>query len=185
MLGGNERKEMYMDKDKAKQYHGYLALPRHSKILRQDIGYGLFSLYIALAIEARWFRGNPYFCCVVGTQTEIAARLGISQSTLSRGLDKLAAKDKWYAIKHTRYIRLGYFPLFLKDVAEKMAEKDYSTLHEVYADMYEVNAELQGNYATLQEKRGKNTTQRLNSSFKDDYSSFDSDAQGDAEGERE
>lgn len=157
-----------------KQYHGYLALSRHVKMIQEDLGHSLFSLYIALVIDARWFRGNEFFCCVVGTQIEIATRLGISQSTLSRGLDKLDAKDKRHAIKHTRYIRLGYFPLFLTDVAEKMAENNYSDLHELYSEMYRINAELQENYAILQEKRTQNTPQRLYSSFKDNLGSFDS-----------
>lgn len=164
MPDGDERKQMYMDKDKTKQYHGYLALPRHSKLLRQDLGYRLFSLYIALIIEARWFRGNQYFRCVVGTQTEIATRLGISQAKLSRGLNRLETKDRKYVIKRSRYILLGYLPLFLTEIADKMHSKNYANLHDLYADMYRINAELQENYAKSQEKRGQNNPQRLYSS---------------------
>ena len=177
---------MNMNKDEAKRYHGYLALPRHSKMLRQDIGYHLFSLYIALVIDARWDRKYPnQFGHVVGTQTEIAALLNISQSKLSRGLDKLEAKDRKYAIKHKRYILLGYLHLFLTDVADKMYDKDYANPHDLYADMYRINAELQEKYAISQEKRDRNTPQRLYRSSRVDLGSFDSSFQEDTERERE
>ena len=186
MQGDNEREEMDMHKDEAKQYHGYLALPRPSKILPQDMGYRLFSLYIALVIDARWQRKYPnQLGHVVGTQTEIAARLGISQSKLSRGLDDLETKNRKYLIKHTRYVLLGYLPLFLTDVADKMHSKDYANLHELYADMSRINAELQEKYAISQDSRGKNSTQRLNSSFNVDSGSFDSSSQENAERERQ
>ena len=175
-----------MDKDKAKQYHGYLALPRHSKMLRQDLGYHLFILYIALVMDARWDRKYlSQLGHVLGTQTEIASDLSISQSSLSRGLDKLEAKDRKYVIKHTRYILLGYLPLFLTDVADKMHSKDYASLHDLYADMYRINAELQEKYAIWQEKQAQNTPQRLYRSSKVGLGSFNNSFQEDAEKERE
>lgn len=156
-----------------KQYHGYLALPRHAKMLLENLGHPLFSLYIALVMDARWHRDNKLFSCVVGTQTEIASRLDISQSKLSRGIDKIQVKNKKYVIKHKRYILLGYFPLFLTDVADKMHSKNYEDLHDLYSDMHRINAELQENYAVSQERRGKNPTQRFYSSSKDNLDSFD------------
>lgn len=164
-------KEIKMTMNNPKLYHGYLALPRHAKLLQQELGYSLFSLYIALVMDARWYRGNPYFCSVVGTQIEVAVRLGISQSKLSRGLEKLHTKSDKFVIKHTRYIRLGYLPLFLTDVAGKMDESYYANLNELYADMHRINAELQGNYVKLQEERAQNTPQRLYSSSKDNLDS--------------
>lgn len=151
-----------------KQYHGWLALPRHAKMLRQDLGFHLFNLYIAFIMEARWHRDNPQIGCVIGTQTEIASQLGISQSTVSRGIDSLHSKNKYYIIKNKRYIRLGFFPLFLADVAEKIAKNDYSNLNELYADMHTINSELQDKYANSQANRAQNDMQRINSSSKSD-----------------
>lgn len=143
------------------KYHGFLALPRHAKILRQDLGFHLFNLYIAFIMEARWHRNNPQIGCVIGTQAEIASHLGVNQSTISRGIDVLYRKNKYYAVKHKKYVKLGFFPLFLADVAKRMAKSDYANLNELYADMYRINAELQDNYAISQEKLGKNPIQRL------------------------
>lgn len=168
---------MNMNKDEAKKYHGYLALPRHSKMLQQNLGYFLFSLYIALVMDARWHRNNPQIGSVIGTQTEIAFRLGISQSTLSRGIDKLCIKNRYYAIKNKKYILLGFFPLFLIDVASKMDKKEYASLQGLYADMYRINAELQENYAVSQEKRGQNAPQRLYRSYNVDSDSSQGDNQ--------
>ncbi|MGH2612499.1 MAG: hypothetical protein ACRDFB_05560 [Rhabdochlamydiaceae bacterium] len=147
-----------------KQYHGYLALPRHAKLLREELGYNLYSLYEALVMDAIWHRNNPRIGCVIGTQAEIAKSLHISQSSLSRGLESLQGKSTKYVIRHKGYIVLGYFPLFLTDVVSKMHSKDYATLQELYADMYRINAELQEIYAISQVKRYQNTRQRLYSS---------------------
>lgn len=155
-----------------KQYHGYLALPRHAIMLQNNLGYSHFSLYLALIMSARWYRGNPQFGCVVGTQADIATRLNISQSKLSRGINKLFTKK--YVIPHKNFIRLVYFPLFLTDVAKRMDKNNYADLHELYAEMYRINAELQEKYALSQEKRSQNASQSLKSSFKVNLSSFDS-----------
>jgi transcriptional regulator with XRE-family HTH domain len=156
--------------ENVKQYHGWLALPRHAKMLRQDLGFHLFNLYIALVMEARWHRDNLQIGCVIGTQAEIASRLGVSQSTVSRGVDALYRKNKYYAVLHKRYTLLGFFSLFLADVAERMAKTDYANLNELYADMHRINAELQGKYAISQEKRDQKRLQRLYSSSKDNLS---------------
>lgn len=159
---------MYMEN--VKSYHGWLALPRHAKMLRQDLGFHLFNLYIAFVMEARWHRDNPQIGCVIGTQTEIASSLGISQSTVSRGIDGLYRKNKYYAIKHKRYVLLGFFPLFLTDVAEKMAKSNYANLNELYAGMHKINAELQEKYAISQALRDQKCPQRVYSSSKDSLS---------------
>lgn len=156
--------------ENVKKYHGWLALPRHAKILRQDLGFHLFGFYVALVMDARWHRGNQQMGCVVGTQAEIASHLGVDQSTISRGIDALCRKNKYYAVKHKKYILLGFFPLFLKDVAEKMANNNYANLNELYADMYKINAELQGEYVILQEKRDQKRLQRVYGSSKDSLS---------------
>jgi len=157
-----------------KQYHGYLALPRHAILLRQELGYNLFNLYIALVMLARWHRSNPQIGCVIGTQTEIAKHIGKSQSIISRGLKALEPKgNKKFIIRHSHHVVLGFFPLFLTDVADKMHSNNYANLHELYADMYRINSELQDNYAISQVKRGQKPTQSLYSSFKVDYGSFD------------
>lgn len=143
----------------AKKYHGYLALPRHSKLLRQHLGYRLYHYYLELVTNAIWHRNNPQIGHVIGTQLDLAKILEVSQSTVSRILDSFDEKDRKYVLRRSRYFLLGYFHLFLTDVAGKMAKKDYATLNELYADMHKINAELQENYATSQEKRDRNTTQ--------------------------
>ena len=141
---------MYMEN--FKKYHGYLAFPRHAIMLHHDLGNSLFGFYLSLILRARWHRDNQYFGCVVGTQKEIAELLHISQSSLSRDIDKLSKKNKYYALKNKRYIRLGFFALFLKDVCQKTHSKNYVSLHDLYENVYKINSELQNNYARLQEK---------------------------------
>lgn len=153
--------------ENVKKYHGWLVLPRHAKMLRQDLGFHLFTLYLSFIMDARWHRDNPQIGCVIGTQTEIASHLGINQSTVSRGIDALCRKNKYYVVKHKRYILLGFFSLFLLDVAERMAKNNYADLHELYADMHKINAELQDKYAISQGKRDQKRCQRVYSSSKD------------------
>lgn len=156
---------MNMNIDEAKKHHGYLALPRHTKILQKDLGHRLFSLHLALIMNARWFRGNPFFCRVVGTQAEIAKEIDTTQSNLSRDLDQL--QKKGYLLKRKRYIILKYFPLFLPDIAKKIHSNDYANSHELYEDVYKINAKLQEKYAESQDQRDQNAPQSLNSSSKD------------------
>ena len=70
------------------------------------------------------------------------------------------------------YIVVGFLPLFLRDVASKIHSKDYSSLHELYADIYRINAELQQEYANSQDKRPQKATQRLYSSSNENLSSL-------------
>lgn len=151
-------------------YHGFLGLPRHSKLLMYDMGFALFGFYLGLIMEAIWDRRNPDFSRVIRTQKELSQLFNCSQSTISRGLKVLETKK--YLIRYTDYILLKWLPLFLTDVAYKMHSKDYANLHELYADMNSINAELNEHYANSNNNRGQNDTQRLYSSFKDNISSF-------------
>ncbi len=151
-----------------KGYHGFLGLPRHSKLLLQDLGYDLFGFYIGLVMEAIWFRGNSNFGCIAKTQKELAIALDCSQSTISRALDELQLRK--YLLRHRTYIRLSYFPLFLADVDLKMHSRDYASLHDLYADMYIINAELQQKYADSQDRCAQNAKQRLYNSSKGNLS---------------
>lgn len=155
-----------------KSYHGFLVLPRHSKLLRYDLGYLLFGIYLELIMEAIWFRGNSKIGYVPKNQTELAGILGYNQSTVSRHLENLEKRK--YIIRHTKHklIKLSYFPLFLHDVAMKMHSNNYANMNELYADMYKINAELQDNYAKTQDERGQKNTQRVNNSFKDNSEFF-------------
>lgn len=150
-----------------KKYHGFLGLPRQSKLLLNDLGYDLFGFYLGLVMEAVWFRGNTHISYVTKSQAEIGNALRCEQSTVSRNLKKL--EEKKYIVRHTNHklICLKYFPLFLTDVARKMHSKNYANLDELYADMHKINAELQDKYAISQLKRAPNDPQRLNNSFKD------------------
>lgn len=153
-----------------KKYHGYLALPRQSKLLRQELGQDLFGFYLSLVMEAIWYRGNKNFGRIVISQVELANEFNMDQTTISRKFKRLE-KHRYCVIRHKgKGITLGYFPLFLKDVAAKMYSKNYANLHELYADMHAINAELQDEYANLQVNRAQTTPQRLRSSSKDDVS---------------
>lgn len=156
-----------------KNYHGFLGLPRHSKLLLNDLGYDLFGFYIGFVMEAVWFRGNPQMGYVTKSQNEIAVALGCDQSTVSRNLKKL--EEKKYILRHTKHklICLKHFPLFLTDVAFKMYDKNYANLDELYADMHKINAELQEKYVESQGKRAQKDTQRLYNSSKGNSSSSD------------
>lgn len=162
-----------MDIEDYKKNHGYLVLPRHSKLLLHELGYDLFGFYLSLIMLAVWFRGNKNFCRIVKSQTEIAKELNIHQSTVSRRFEALE-EHKYFVIRHSEHIILGYLPLFLFDVNKKIHSKNYADIHSLYADVYQINADLQNKYAFLQESRGKNTLQRLNSSSKDNSGSFES-----------
>lgn len=175
---------MNMKMKNYKKYHGFLGLPRHSKILLQELGYEYFGLYIGLIMEAIWYRGNPDLGCIKKSQKELAEALNCSQSTISRVLNYLERRR--YLIRHRTYIRLAYFPLFLTEVAFKMHSRNYASLQELYADMSEINAELQQKYTDSQRKRGQTDTQRLYSSSKGDSGFFEDDTsfiQGNEEAE--
>jgi len=150
-------------------YHGYLALPRHSKLLLKELGYDLFGFYLGLVMCAIWYRGNKNFGRIVKTQTELAESLHMTQTTVSRKFNELE-KHKYFVIRHKRGMILGYFPLFLPDVAKKIHSSDYANLHELYSNMHQINAELQGNYANSQDERTQNKSLRFNSSSKDNFS---------------
>jgi transcriptional regulator with XRE-family HTH domain len=148
-----------MNMNMEKRLHGYLVLPRQSKLLRQELGYDLFGFYLMLAMEAVWHRGNKRFGQVVGTQAELAKILHMDQSTVSRNLGKLE-KHKYCVIRHEqKYITLGFFPLFLNDVSSKIYSKNYASLNELYADMHRINAELQEDYANMQDRRTQKAAQ--------------------------
>lgn len=154
-----------------KRLHGYLVLPRQSKLLRQELGYDLFGFYLMLVMEAVWHRSNKRFGQVVGKQAELAKELHMDQSTISRNLSKLE-KHKYCVIRHEqKYIILGFFPLFLKDVASKIHSKNYTNLNELYADIHRINAELQDDYVNMQDKRTQKATQSLYSSSNEYLSS--------------
>lgn len=155
-----------------KKYHGYLALPRHSRLLIDELGYDLFGFYISLIMLAVWYRGNNNFCKITITQAQIARELNISQSTISRRFKELE-KYRYYLIRRDGYMILGYLPLFLSDVATKIHSKDYANVDELYADMHKLNAELQEKYVISQDKRGQNAPQSLSSSSKNNSSLFD------------
>ena len=156
--------------------HGYLVLPRQSLFLFQELGHDLFGFYIGLIMSAIWHRGNKNFGKIIKTQTMLAFEQGINQATISRKLKELE-KHKYFVVRHRNEMLLGFFPLFLRDVASKIHSKDYANLRELYTDMHSINADLQDKYADLQDKRAQNVIQRLNSSFKDNLISYDYDSE--------
>lgn len=129
-----------------KRKHGYLVIPRQAKLLAEELGNPLFGFYLRLVMEAHWDRRNEKFGLVTMTQKELADKLYMEQTIISRWLSKLE-KHKDAIVNHTKNIRVGFFPLFLADVAFKIHNKNYANLHELYADVYSINAELQENQA--------------------------------------
>lgn len=146
-------------------HHGYLTLPRQAKLLLQELGPSLFGFYLGLVMEANWFRGHKNFGRITKTQVELANELNITQETISRKFKKLE-KHSYCVLRHKGEggILLGYFPLFIKDVASKMLKKNYANLGELYADMYKINTEMQEDYTFLQDNQTPSTSHKLNSS---------------------
>ena len=147
------------------EYHGYLALPRHSMLLLQELGYDLFGFYIGLVMCTTWYRGNKKFGRITKNQTELAETLNMTQATVSRKFKELEKHTYFMLRSKIGYIP-GYFPLFLSDVASKIYDKNYANIRELYADISKINAELQYDYANSQDKRAQNKDQRLYSSSK-------------------
>lgn len=166
-----------MKKDKG--YHGYLILPRQSKLLLRELGHGLFGFYLELVMNAGWYRGNKNFGRISKIQAELAIKLNMEQSTVSRNLTALQNRNKYCVIKHKNYLVLGFFPLFVKDVVSEIHSKDYAGLNELYADMHKINAEMQGKYAFSQDKRTKNDGQSFKGSSNEDPSCGGSSGSGD------
>ncbi|MEK7571662.1 MAG: hypothetical protein AAB553_05305 [Patescibacteria group bacterium] len=148
------------------EYHGYLALPRHSMLLLHELGYDLFGFYLGLVMCTTWHRNNKQFGRITKNQTELAECLNMTQTTVSRKFKELE-NHKYFILRSKLGYIPGYFPLFLTDVANKIPKKNYANLHELYADISKINAELQYNYANSQDKRAQNKSQRLYSSSND------------------
>ena len=164
------------------EYHGYLALSRHSKLLLKELGYDLYGFYIGLVQCVSWFRGNNKFGRITKTQTELAESLNMTQATVSRKFKKLE-EHKYFILRSKLGFIPGYFPLFLTDVAKKIHSKNYANLHDLYADMYRINTQLQEDYANSQDKRAQNKTQRINSSSNDVHASSSLDNNNDTTNE--
>lgn len=150
--------------------HGYLGLSRHSKFLYQQLGPRLYGFYITLVMEAGWDRRYPSFGKVMQTQAQLGRTLGVHQSTVSRNLHDLGDKHKQLVIRHKDYIVLGFFPLFCIDVAQKIYSRDYSNLHDLYADVHWINAELQEKNANMQTNLPQKRSQRLYISSNNNFS---------------
>ncbi len=163
-----------------KGYHGNLCLSRQSKFLLQELGCDLYGFYIALVMEAIWYRGNKNFGRIMMTQEELAIKFNMDQGTISRKFKALENRNRYCVIRHKRSITLGFFPLFLQDVASKIHSKNYANWHELYADMHRINAELQENYAISQDNRTQNASQSLRNSSNDSVS-FSVNNYGDTE----
>jgi transcriptional regulator with XRE-family HTH domain len=167
-----------MNIEDVKSYHGYLALPRHSFLLIHELEYDLFGFYVGLVMLAEWHRNSKDFRYITKTQEEIAEKLKMTQATVSRKM-KMLENHKYFILRHVgqtvkkkdKKILLGYLPLFLTDVANKIHSKDYTNLHELYADMYRINAELQEEHANLQDKRTQKARLSFNNSSIDNSSS--------------
>lgn len=154
-----------------KIYHGYLVLPRHSKLLLHELGYDLFGFYMGLVMSAVWFRGNQNFGYITKKQSELARELNINQPTVSRRFKDLE-KHKQFVIRHKNHILVCFLPLFLKEVASKIHSKDYQSLNDLYTDMYEINTELQREYINLHHNLPQNDIQRVYSSSKKELDSL-------------
>ena len=148
------------------EYHGYLALPRQSMLLFQELGYDLFGFYYGLITCTTWHRGNKNFGRITKNQTELAEWLNMTQTTVSRKFKELE-KHRYFIIRSKIGYMPGYFPLFLTDVAKKIHSKDYANINELYADISKINADLQYDYANSQDKRAQNKPQRLYGSSND------------------
>jgi hypothetical protein len=159
-----------MNIDIDKKYKGYFVFPRQALLLYFELGFDLFGFYLALVTLANWYRGNKNFGKVTKNQEEIAEALRTTQSTVSRKIRDLT-KHPHFILRHNKEQILGYFPLFSKDVASKIASNRYETLHELYAAIYEINREVQEKYAYLQDIKPQNRVQNLISSFNSECSS--------------
>lgn len=153
-----------MNMKKSTGYHGYVILPRQSKLLLRVLGHGLFGFYLDLIMEASWHRRSKYFGQIRNTQAELAKKLNMEQSTISRNIKAIQKRNRYCIIKRKNYLILGFFPLFLLDVVSKISRNDYEDLHALYADVHQINANLQENYAFLQDERTQNASQFRDSS---------------------
>ncbi len=162
-----------------KKRHGYIALSRQAIFLKDQMGNRLFFLYCNLALIARWSRNDEYFGCVVGTQTEIAVLLNMSQSALSRNIKDIIKLNPQLLIKRAKYIRLAFYPLFTNDVASAMSSNDYENIQDLYSDMHLINVQMQNNYEIMQEKRAQNHRKRLYNSSSTLSNSFTDDSKED------
>jgi DNA-binding MarR family transcriptional regulator len=150
-------------------YHGFLALPRHTKLLIKDLGESLFVFYLRLAMEAVWHRNNHEIGCVTKSQAALASIIGCDQSTVSRNLKELEVRQ--YLIRRDDQIWMSYFPLFLADVARAIHSKDYANVHELYADIHKVDADLQASYAQAHIVPGEDSPQSFSIPYKGDLGS--------------
>jgi hypothetical protein len=153
-----------MNIKKSTGYHGYVILPRQSKLLLRVLGHGLFGFYLDLVMEASWHRGSKYFGQIKNTQAELAKKLNMEQSTISRNIKAIQKLNRYCIIKRKNYLILGFFPLFVLDVVSKISRNDYEDLHTLYADVHQINANMQEKYAFLQDERTQNASQFRDSS---------------------
>jgi len=103
------------------EYHGYLALPRHSMLLLQELGYDLFGFYLGLVMCTIWERKNPKFGRITINQSRVSRA---TQHDTGNSLQKFKEleKHKYFMLRSKLGYIPGYLPLFLTDVAQKNSQ---------------------------------------------------------------
>lgn len=155
-----------MGKAKRVNYHGYLALSRHSKLVLHDLGHLYFGIYMGLIQEAVWDRAKEDFGYIVATNKELEKLFGADESTISRHIKALSQKG--YVVKTKGKVKIIDFPLFEISIVRKLAKMDFASMQELRATVQELNAKVQEDIASLHDNQLHNTSQSFNVSSKVD-----------------
>ena len=153
-----------MGKIKRLNYHGYLGLLRHNKLVLHELGHLYFGTYMGLVLEATWDRAKEDYGCVVATNKELEMLFGTHESTISRHIKLLTFKR--YVVKTKGIIKIIDFPLFELSIVRKLAGKDFASMQELRATVQELDAKVQEDIANMHDNQLQNTSQSSSVSSK-------------------
>ena len=146
-----------MGKVKRLNYHGYLGLSRHNKLVLHELGHLYFGTYMGLVQEAIWDRAKEDYGCVIATNKELEKLFGTHESTISRHIKVLSLKG--YVIKTKGMVEIIDFSLFELPIVRKLAGMDFASMQELRATVQELDAKVQEDIANLHDSQLQNAPQ--------------------------
>lgn len=151
----------------AKPYKGYLPFLRAILLVfqKKTLDITMLGAFIAIACECDWDIKHSTYGCLVKSDSYLATRWGCNLSTVHRrkkqlvGLNCLVETDQGY-------LRLNHMEWFQIQVAKTLGKEPFANSQDFIAETQKIVAQMQPKIANMQEKRGQNSLQSSNVSYK-------------------